>query len=64
VNAPFSWPNSSDAISEGGMAAQLTRMKARLARFDRLWIARAIALAGAGLAEDEHRGVRAGHRTT
>jgi len=41
VNAPFSWPNSSEAISDAGIAAQLTRMKARLARFDRLWMARA-----------------------
>src|SRR5207253_6084693 len=38
----FSCPNNSDAISDGGIAAQLTRMKARFARFDRLWIARAI----------------------
>jgi len=42
VKAPFSCPNNSDAISDGGIAAQLTRMKARFARFDRLWIARAI----------------------
>jgi len=40
--APFSWPNSSDAMSEVGIAAQFTRMKARLARRERLWIARAI----------------------
>ncbi len=42
VKAPFSWPKSSDAIKEGGMAAQFTPMNARSARFDRLWIARAI----------------------
>src|SRR5216683_1436191 len=42
VKAPFSCPKSSDAISEGEIAAQLTRMNARADRFDRLWIARAI----------------------
>ena len=42
VKEPFSCPNSSDAIREDGIAAQLTRMKARFDRFDRLWIARAI----------------------
>src|SRR5580704_10392164 len=42
VKAPFSWPKSSEAISEGGIAAQFTPMNARSARLDRLWIARAI----------------------
>ena len=42
VNAPFSCPNSSDAISDCGIAAQCTRMNARVERFERLWIARAI----------------------
>jgi hypothetical protein len=42
VNTPFSWPNSSEAISDCGIAAQFTRMKARPARFERLWMARAI----------------------
>ncbi len=42
MKAPFSCPKSSDAISEGEIAAQLTRMNARAERFDRLWIARAI----------------------
>jgi hypothetical protein len=32
----FSCPNSSDAIREGGFAAQFTRMKARFERLDRL----------------------------
>ena len=32
VNAPFSWPNSSDSMSVGGSAAQLTRRTARRAR--------------------------------
>src|SRR6266850_1301706 len=41
VNAPFSCPNSSEASNEGGIAAQLTRMNARLPRLERLWIARA-----------------------
>src|SRR5258708_3884001 len=28
VNAPFSWPNNSEAMSEGGIAAQFTVIKA------------------------------------
>jgi hypothetical protein len=36
VKAPFSWPNNSDEIKEGGIAAQLTLTKARVAREDRL----------------------------
>jgi len=36
VKAPFSCPNSSEAMSGGGIAAQLTRMNARCARLDRL----------------------------
>jgi hypothetical protein len=36
VKAPFSWPKSSDVISDGEIAAQLTRMNARAERFDRL----------------------------
>jgi hypothetical protein len=35
VNAPFSWPNSSDSSRCSGIAAQLTEMKGRFARFDR-----------------------------
>ena len=42
VKAPFSWPKSSDAIRADGIAAQFTRMNAREARLDRLWIALAI----------------------
>src|SRR5215472_10035130 len=42
VNAPFSWPKSSEAISDGGIAAQFTAMNARSERLERLWIARAI----------------------
>ncbi len=42
VNAPFSCPNSSEAISEAGMAAQFTRIKARPERLERLCMARAI----------------------
>jgi hypothetical protein len=41
VNAPFSWPKSSDAMSSRGIAAQLTLTKAPDARADRRWIARA-----------------------
>ena len=42
MKAPFSWPNSSEAISDGGMAPQLTDTNGREARGDRRWIARAI----------------------
>src|SRR3989475_12575412 len=41
VNAPFSWPKSSEEISDGARAAQLTLTKARCDRRDRLWMARA-----------------------
>src|SRR5205807_1393562 len=41
VNAPFSWPNSSDSISSSGMAAQLTSTKGRSRRADCTWMARA-----------------------
>ncbi len=34
VNAPFSWPNSSDSMSVSGIAAQLTRMKGRPFRLE------------------------------
>jgi len=42
VNAPFSWPKSSEAMRDSGIAAQLTRMNALLALGDRLCMARAI----------------------
>ncbi len=42
VKAPFSWPNSSEAINEGGIAAQFTPMNARSRRLELLWMARAI----------------------
>src|ERR1700676_4885343 len=42
VNAPFSWPKSSEDISDGARAAQFTLTKARCDRRDRLWMARAI----------------------
>ena len=42
VKAPFSWPNSSEATSPSGSAAQLTLTRARLARGDPWWIARAM----------------------
>jgi hypothetical protein len=41
VKAPLSWPNSSEATSPSGSAAQLTFTIARLARGDPAWIARA-----------------------
>src|SRR5216683_167437 len=41
VKAPFSCPNNSDVISACGIAAQFTRTKARVARFDLACIARA-----------------------
>ena len=39
---PFSWPNSSEAMNDDGIAAQFTATKARAERGDRLWIARAM----------------------
>ncbi len=41
MNAPFSWPKSSEAISDTGRAAQLTATRARRARRERRWMARA-----------------------
>jgi hypothetical protein len=38
--APFSWPKSSEAINDGGIAAQFTAINARDARLERLWSAR------------------------
>ena len=39
VNAPFSWPKSSDSTSASGSAAQLRTTNGRSLRCDRLWIA-------------------------
>ena len=56
VNAPRTWPNSSDSSSVSGIAAQLTATNGivalRAAVVDR---ARDQLLAGAGLAGDQHR---------
>ena len=41
VNAPFSWPNSSDSSRFSGIAAQLTEMNGPLARRERAWMWRA-----------------------
>jgi hypothetical protein len=41
VNAPFSWPKSSDSSSSDGIAAQLTFMNGPAQRPDAAWIARA-----------------------
>ena len=41
VNAPFSWPNSSDSISSSGIAAQLTSTNGPACRAEKTWIARA-----------------------
>src|SRR5215469_14505245 len=41
VNAPFSWPKSSDSMRPDGMAAQLIFTKVRSRRGLRLWMARA-----------------------
>ena len=62
VKAPATWPKSSDSSRVPGSAEQWTVTKGRAA-------ARAVdvqragdqLLAGAGLAQHEHRGVRAGH---
>ncbi len=37
VNAPFSWPNSSDSRRCSGIAAQLMLMNGFLARAERVW---------------------------
>ena len=42
VNAPRTWPNSSDSSSDSGIAAQLTLMSGMSRCGLRLWIARAI----------------------
>ena len=63
VNAPFSWPNSSDSSRVSGTAAQFTarnRPPRRRARpVDGL---RHELLAGAALPQQEHGGVALGHR--
>ena len=41
VNAPFSWPNSSDSIRLAGIAAQLSARKGKSRRGELKWIARA-----------------------
>lgn len=41
VNDPFSWPNSSDARSDGWIAPQFTLTSGREARCDRRWMERA-----------------------
>ena len=41
VNAPFSWPNSSDSISSSGMAAQLIFTNGLSARSPLRWISQA-----------------------
>ena len=61
VNAPFSWPNSSDSSSFSGSAAQLTGTNACVARgLLRVDRARDQLLAGAGLAEHQDVRIRAG----
>ena len=58
VNAPFSWPNSSDSIRSFGNRAGVHRdERPRLARRALVHGARDQLLAGAGLADDEHGGV-------
>ena len=62
VNAPFSWPNSSDSSRFSCSAAQLTLTKLR-AVAQRVVVDGAgdELLAGARLAADQHRGVALGH---
>ena len=58
VNAPFSWPNSSDSISSSGIAAQLTSTNGRSRRMERqVDRARHQLLAAAVLAVDQHAAV-------
>ena len=60
VKAPFSWPKSSLSTRPGGKAAQLILISGLSLRLLAEWMARAISLAGAGLAGDQHGGVRGG----
>ena len=56
VNAPFSWPNSSDSSSVSGMAAQLSANEGLLGPVRaRVHIARQHLLAGARFAGNQHR---------
>ena len=58
VNAPRAWPNSSLSISVSGVAPQLCATKPRVApRAQRVQRARDQLLAGAGLAQHQHRQV-------
>src|SRR5882672_1325324 len=57
VNAPFSWPNNSEAINEEGIEAQFTVIKAWPARCEPLCMARNQFLRGAGFAGNQHCGV-------
>ena len=60
MKLPRSWPNSSESTSSGGIAPQLTRTNGPAARARaRVDRARDHLLAGAGLAEDQHRRVGA-----
>ena len=59
VNAPRSWPNSSDSSSVSGSAAQFTLTNGPPARGDAAWIRPGDQLlAGAGLAGEQHRRAR------
>ena len=53
VNAPFSWPKSSDSRSPAGIAAQLTLMKGQLQRREAAWMARDEVLADAAFPTED-----------
>jgi hypothetical protein len=61
VNAPFSWPNSSDSSRFSGSAAQLSLTSGCGARRVVVNGAGDQFLAGAGFAADQHRGVPLRH---
>ena len=63
VNAPLTWPKSSDSSSVSGMAAQLTLMNGMLAlRAAMVHGASHQFLAGAGFAGDQHRAAGRRHQ--
>src|SRR5437016_4297342 len=62
VKAPFSCPNSSEAISAGGIAAQFTRIKARVGPVGPLMNRPGHQFfARPGFPHNEHGGIRPGH---
>src|SRR5471032_2861575 len=61
VNAPFSWPNSSDSSRFSCSAAQFTFTNARFARSELWWIAPAINSLPVPVSPDQDRRVAPRH---